>query len=56
MDIILLIIQAECALTYEVPGCHQLLLPGHCVLQGVDIGDEGHTGDVPGRDVLGSHH
>ena len=39
-----------------MPSILQLLLSRHCVIQGVDIGDEGHAGDVPGRNSLGSHH
>ena len=52
----LLMVQAQCALTAKVPGSQQLLLPGHRVIQGVDVGDEGHAGDVPCRDVLRGHH
>ena len=55
-DIVLRLVQAECALTAEVPGCPQLLLPGHRVIQVVDIGDGRHARNVPGRDVLGSDH
>ena len=55
-NIFLLLVQAECALTVEMPSVFQLLLPCNHVIQGVDIGDECHTGNVPGRNILGSNH